>query len=128
MDIKKIIKRIKQKTGAKNQKEIATLLNLSESDFSNRKKRETLLIPVIHWAVHENVNVHWLVTGSDSDEENKVFAPVINDVFTKFKDKGRLLEIMTKLVQIEQSNPTAYEKIETYINGVAVGLNAVISG
>ena len=119
MDIKKIINRIKQITGAKSQKDVATLLNLSESDFSNRKKRETLLVPVVNWAVHENVNLNWLITGKTSNdtdpESNSVVDLAHKNVILKFKDKETAKDINANLVQVESLNQKSFLKLAGYI-------------
>lgn len=63
MNLDQIIYRFKQIKHIKTDKEVATELNLSPTDFSNRKKRETLLPLIIEESIHENVNINWLLTG-----------------------------------------------------------------
>jgi len=58
-----IISRIKEITHLKHDKQIAELINLSPTDFNNRKKIGTLLPLLIDWGIHEKVNLHWLLTG-----------------------------------------------------------------
>jgi phage repressor protein C with HTH and peptisase S24 domain len=62
-----IIGRLKRVSGIPQNKELADILGISSSDFSNRKKRGTLLPMIIDWAIHENVNLHWLVTGEEPE-------------------------------------------------------------
>lgn len=45
------------------------MLKLSQSDFSTRKKRGTLIPLVITFAIHQTINLNWLLTG-----EGQVFA------------------------------------------------------
>ncbi len=68
MKVNDVINRIKKHAGLKNDKDIAVLLGLSAADFSNRKKRGTLLPVVLEWAVNENVNLQWLVHGEEQGQ------------------------------------------------------------
>lgn len=63
VNFSEIANRIKNLTGKKRDKELAELFNISPADYLNRKKRGTLLPLIIQWAIHESVNIHWLLTG-----------------------------------------------------------------
>lgn len=52
-------------------KHVAAILGLSPQDFSNRKKRGSLLPVVIEWAINENVNLDWLIRGENQTQETK---------------------------------------------------------
>jgi len=72
-----IINRIKHLTGKTLKKEVAGLFHLSAADFSNRKRRDTLLPLIIEWAIHESVNIDWLLTGEGPmQKEEKQQAPM----------------------------------------------------
>jgi len=66
IDLEKIIHRFKEFRGVKTQKKIAEELGISDKDFSNRKKRGTLLPLIIEMAVNQSVDMHWLLTGERS--------------------------------------------------------------
>jgi len=54
------IERIKKIKGYKTNKQIAELFGLSDSDFINRKNRNTLTPLIVEWAVLEKVDLNWL--------------------------------------------------------------------
>lgn len=56
---------------------VAELIGISRSDFSNRKKRETLITPIVNWAIKEAVDLNWLLQGQFSTDEHK---PQINSL------------------------------------------------
>lgn len=66
MNVDEIILRIRDRCSIPSDKELAKRLGLSQPNFANRKKRGTLLDLLIDFAIHENVNLHWLITGKDS--------------------------------------------------------------
>lgn len=66
MDIPQVIERVKVLKNLKNDKDIAALIGISANDFSNRKKRGTLLAPFVEWGLNENVDLNWLLTGDEN--------------------------------------------------------------
>lgn len=68
VNIKFIIERLQELTGINSKKELAVLFGLSAADFSNRKRRGSLLPLIIDWAINENVNVNWLLTGEEESQ------------------------------------------------------------
>lgn len=64
MNLDNAIENIKRIKGIGSDKEVADLLELSAADFSNRKKRGTLLPLILEWAEHENVNFDTLLKGA----------------------------------------------------------------
>ena len=58
-----IIEKIMANKGIANEKDVAKVLEISPQDFSNRKKRGSLLPVVVEWALRENVSIDWLLTG-----------------------------------------------------------------
>jgi hypothetical protein len=67
IDIDVVIDKIKTLKGLKNDKEVAALLGLSSADFSNRKKRGSLLLMIFEWAGTEDVSLDWLTTKCDEN-------------------------------------------------------------
>lgn len=59
---------IKDITSAKA-KDVASVLGISPQDFSNRKKRGTLLPVIVDWALKESVNLNWLLKGETERSE-----------------------------------------------------------
>lgn len=58
-----VIGRIGCFKGINGDKFIAAALGISPQDFSNRKKRGSLLPVIFEWAINENVNLDWLMKG-----------------------------------------------------------------
>jgi len=59
-----VLERFKKHSGVKNDKDLAALLGISAPDFSNRKKRGTLLPLILEWGINEGVNLQFLIYGS----------------------------------------------------------------
>ena len=98
LDLSKILLIIKKSRNLTLNKEIAELLNLSEQDFSNRKKRGTLIEPIVKWGVNENVNLNWLLTGKGEPYVTKSAEVVA------YLDDPETAELMEMTKQIIQSN------------------------
>lgn len=58
-----VIERIEALKRISGDKYIAITLGLSPQDFSNRKKRGTLLPAIFEWAIIENIDLNWLMKG-----------------------------------------------------------------
>ena len=71
MDLDSILSRVKDYLQSKNDKDIAKLLGISANDFSNRKRRKTLLPVIIEWATDEKVSLDWIVYGEEKKESRK---------------------------------------------------------
>lgn len=65
VNLDEILSRVRLQTGLRTSKNLAQLFGLSPSNFSNRKKRATLLPVIVEWAINEDVNLQWLLTGGD---------------------------------------------------------------
>lgn len=65
MNFDQIISRTNKVFGYKSDKFLAQHLGISQQNFSNRKKKGTLLPEVIIEVckLHPEVNLHWLITG-----------------------------------------------------------------
>ena len=61
-----VLARLKKMKGFATNKEVAKIFGISEPDFSRRKKKGTLLPLVIAWALGNQVNIDWLLTGRSS--------------------------------------------------------------
>lgn len=66
-----MIKRMLEIKGLSQSKEAAKLLGISPADFSNRKRRGTLLPLMIEWAIGEKIDLHWFITGEGLKRTNK---------------------------------------------------------
>lgn len=60
-----IIERIEKLKGITGDKHVAAILGISPQDFSNRKKRGSLLPVIFEWAINETVNLDWLIKGDE---------------------------------------------------------------
>ena len=67
INIEHIVERVKSAKGFSSDKDLAAFLHLSPTDFSNRKKRETLLPMLIQWAVNENIDINRLIRGGTGE-------------------------------------------------------------
>ena len=65
MDLDSIHSRVEDYLKSKIDKDIAKLLGISANDFSNRKRRNTLLPVIIEWATNEKVSLDWIVYGEE---------------------------------------------------------------
>jgi hypothetical protein len=83
-DIDKILGRIKKIKKIHKQKEIAKLFKLSDNDFSNRKKRGTLIPVIIEWAMKEKVSIDWLL---DNRKNTPFDEEIEEDLEKKYSNK-----------------------------------------
>lgn len=60
-----IIKRIKEIEGLRHNKDVAALWNLSENDFSNRKRRGTLLGLLVSYGIKKGLSLDLFLTGKN---------------------------------------------------------------
>ncbi len=68
VNVDEVVRRAKELKGVKTDRDFSQLIGLSPADFSNRKKRGTLLPVVLEWGVHENVNLPWLLQGVQENQ------------------------------------------------------------
>lgn len=92
MDIQKVIEQIKLVKNALSDKDVAVLLGLTPADFSNRKKRGTLVPLIVEWALEENLSLNDLFAGVRSggrvDKESEYLTPYSRNVYSLAGDKG----------------------------------------
>lgn len=69
IDISKIINRIKAFKALKKDKQVAVIIGLSEQNFNNKKKRNTLIPDIVEWAINNGVDLNWLITGQSHVDE-----------------------------------------------------------
>jgi phage repressor protein C with HTH and peptisase S24 domain len=58
-----ILFRVKEARDIITDKDLAKIFGLSQQDFAARKKRETLLPFILEFAINENIDLNWLITG-----------------------------------------------------------------
>lgn len=63
LSIDAIISRIREEFGLANDHELAARLGLSQSDFSHRKRRGSLLPYLVQFVIDENVNLDRMIAG-----------------------------------------------------------------
>lgn len=66
-----VVKRLLEVKGLSQGKEAAKILGISPADLSNRKKRGSLLPLLVEWAVNEGVNLHWFITGENTEKDRE---------------------------------------------------------
>ncbi|GEM_PF-2188141 len=90
IDFNNLVERFKQAKGFTTDKQVATLLGLSQQDFASRKQRGTILAPIIDHALSSDINLHWLITG--------VGSPTINSLIDNQTETQELMIIITEAV------------------------------
>lgn len=83
--------------GFEDEKEVAKLFGLSAPDLSQRKKRGSVLPHIIDWAINENVNLNWLLTGEEKEESARISprsAALINNFEALNEEDKRAFERM----------------------------------
>ena len=100
MDADQIIKRVIFYKQLRNQEDVARLLGIKKNDFSNRKKRGTLIPLIIEWADHEKVNLEWLLRGHEADVE----------AVTEFKNHPDNAEPVAQLKYILDSGNEVFKR------------------
>lgn len=64
MNHDQILKRFKEYRRLAYDKNVAELFNISPQDFVQRKKIGTLTDLIIEKSLNDNINLHWLITGT----------------------------------------------------------------
>jgi len=106
INLNSVVGRILEKKGLTQNREVAEILGISPADFSNRKKRGTLLPLLIDWAIHEKVNLHWFITGERIfDSKSTALDPD--------PEVAELLEGARKV--LTSGNPVAFDALERNI-------------
>jgi len=67
VDIDDIISRVRSYLKIKSDRQVAEVLGISKENFSNRKRRGSLMPLFIEWGIKEGVNLQWLITGETFD-------------------------------------------------------------
>lgn len=101
------IERIKKIKGYKTNKQVAELFRLSDSDFINRKNRNTLTPLIVEWAVLEKVDLNWLFKEHTDDFKMEL------EVITR-EEAERRKKAAAEPIYIDTSNPsTPSNPVET---------------
>lgn len=140
-DIDGALLRLKTAYGVNKDKNIAALLKLSPQDFSNRKKRGTLIEPIVKWGVNENVDLNWLLTGkkfdagdrSPSDPKSKKKSIPLKErritpqnpregIISLFEDSDAARQMILNMADIEKLDHDQYLMLTGEIRGTARAL------
>lgn len=112
-ELKTILDRVKSVKNLKNDKDIAILLNISNSDFSNRKKRGTLLPLITQWAIDEKLDVDRLMKG---DNGKTPVQQCIHEENASYETKASMDELLAAARKVLTSgNKMAAEMLEKNI-------------
>jgi transcriptional regulator with XRE-family HTH domain len=143
VDSKSIIEKIKSITGYSQKEVAAEIFGISDKNLSNKIRRGSIdLDALIKWAGNVNVDLNWLLTGKggpylslDSkvklDDGKRQPSPSsvpkaseISDaeIIEQFSDKRYAKELNSSLVELEQLNQQAFQKVGPYIKGLLEGL------
>jgi hypothetical protein len=101
-----VLNRLRYHLGITQEGDLAETIGLKQPDFSNRKKRGTLIYPVILWACEHGIDMNWLLRG---DEPSTV-------EITKREPEGKMSELvrMAKYV-LEADHDTITPALESNI-------------
>ncbi len=128
MDIEKIIARVKKFKSLKRDSDVADLLGDSPTNFSNKKKRETLIASFINWGINENVNLHWLLTGEENQSKSSKAEMEVHDPIRQYgrpKIHHELLEKFSKIPE-EMGFKTALNQLaDIFLSGDTGLINAI---
>ena len=86
LDIDAIVTRVKTAKGFHSDKDLAAFLGLSSADFSNRKKRDTLLPLLVNLAINDDIDIDLLIRGRNrefSDQaDNDLMKGIVCDIYS----------------------------------------------
>lgn len=99
-ELNEILERIKSDRCLKNDKDVAALLNISGSDFSNRKKRGTLLPLITQWAIDEKIDMDLLLKG---DEKQAQTDCCVTEESANYRDKKTVDALLAAVRKILMS-------------------------
>jgi len=132
VNTKSIIQRLLQIKGLKKEKDLASLMGLSQGDFSNRKKRDTLIPAIMVWAAQNDIDLNWLIYGKGKEpqepEPETIKAEPENmvrldhqDTIAQFPEPRRARDLTRTLLQLAKRNAAAFSEIERYAGELAAG-------
>jgi len=87
LDLKPVIERIKVIQGLQSDKELAPLLGLTSADFSNRKRRGTLIPLLFEWALENDCDLNELFRGLTGEGATKGLKRFVRPVYQMVCDK-----------------------------------------
>ncbi len=94
--INNILQRAKKEAGVSTNKQLADLLGISENNFSNMKRRGTILTPLLEWAINRRVHLSWLVYGEEKEiQEVRQNMPIL------FEEIAQLQEWLSEMSKVE---------------------------
>ncbi len=80
MDVSQILIRIKSLKNLDKDKDIAPIIGWTPSNFSNRKRKGSLLAPITEWAEKEGIDLNWLLRG----ESTQTKRPELRETVSNF--------------------------------------------
>jgi len=112
-----IINRIKSIECLRHNKDVAAIWDLSETDFSNRKRRGTLLSLLVNYGINKGLDLNWLITGRQSatqvnnDAGESLTCQLSPDAQEAFRSIRRILESGDKAtIRTLRMHITTFEK------------------
>jgi len=82
-----VLERVKKIKGLEHDYQLADILGISQENFSQKKRRRTLLPLLLPIAIEEKVDLNWLLKGSDPNCQNEKGASGRD--FKKIKEERR---------------------------------------
>ena len=120
MDIDKIIERIKSYANINTDLELAELFKHSKTNFSNKKRRGTLINLFINWGINENVDLNWLLTGrGDPTFHNEPVLNMTRETVEHYGNVNRInAQLFVEFVKTVNRLESRLDKIESKLDGL----------
>jgi hypothetical protein len=97
MDTDEIINRVSNLKKLRKKQDVARLIDLSPSDYSNRYGRGTLLPVILMWGIKDGINLNWLITGEGqpqlSKEETQINPQALSQIIAGVEKALKRLKI-----------------------------------
>lgn len=115
MDITEIEKRIDSRFGTKTATKRAELIGVSVQNYTNKKKRGTLIYDLLDWAIENGINTNWLITGNGPERSDETLTQIeLKHIRTikQFDDPELGLQINEWLVALQKDPKRFAQAVE----------------
>lgn len=136
MNFDEVIKRTQEVFGFDSDKQLAELFEISQQNFSNRKRKGTLLPKIVRAVskLHPEVNLDWVLRGRGSkvfspnqatlpprengEERRKTVCNLRLGILDLFEDKEKIRAFVLDLRELERLDPSHYDEFRGDVRGM----------